>query len=380
MLAAQGAAVESEPGVDRFELAGVRVVALVEPTRFREVLINEVRSSAPDVLLVSSEDPSHNLLEAALKAAPERVVALIHTPSFLPFGPHAFFPSPARSQLFRRVRSAVTVSHAIARYARDFGQLEAAVVPFPAYDPPPWPRLGRFDGELITLINACAVKGIDILVGVAEAMPDLFFGVVPSWGTTPSDSRRLAALRNVEMLEPRDDIEQVFARTRILLCPSVWLENFPLVVVEAMLRAVPVIASNVGGLPEAKLNTGFVLPVKPVTGYREELDENLLPLAMLPPQDIAPWCLAIRTLCSDRATYEKESEASRRNAVEYVSGLGIDPWIALFEALTSARAAPGSTDREEPVAATTIGEIEAKRHAAIAALARKRARLRDADK
>ena len=36
------------------------------------------------------------------------------------------------------------------------------------------------------------------------------------------------------------------------------------IVVEAMLRGVPVIASNTGGLPEAKLGVPYVLPVTPI--------------------------------------------------------------------------------------------------------------------
>ena len=47
--------------------------------------------------------------------------------------------------------------------------------------------------------------------------------------------------------------------TRILLVPSLWGEAFGLVVVEAMLRGIPVLASNVGGLVEAKLGVDYIL-------------------------------------------------------------------------------------------------------------------------
>ena len=44
--------------------------------------------------------------------------------------------------------------------------------------------------------------------------------------------------------------------------PSIWYEGFGLIAMEAMLRGVPVISSDSGGLKEAKHGTGFVVPVQ----------------------------------------------------------------------------------------------------------------------
>jgi glycosyltransferase involved in cell wall biosynthesis len=48
----------------------------------------------------------------------------------------------------------------------------------------------------------------------------------------------------------RDDLPAVFAETDVLVVPSTWVENCPIVIQEAYLAGVPVVASNVGALPE----------------------------------------------------------------------------------------------------------------------------------
>ena len=44
--------------------------------------------------------------------------------------------------------------------------------------------------------------------------------------------------------------------------PSLWYEGFGLIAMEAMLRGIPVISSDSGGLVEARQGTGFVIPVR----------------------------------------------------------------------------------------------------------------------
>jgi glycosyltransferase involved in cell wall biosynthesis len=47
-----------------------------------------------------------------------------------------------------------------------------------------------------------------------------------------------------------DTVSDVFSRIDVLVVPSVWLENSPLVVHEAYIAGVPVVASRRGGLPD----------------------------------------------------------------------------------------------------------------------------------
>jgi len=107
----------------------------------------------------------------------------------------------------------------------------------------------------------------------------------------------------------------------VLLMPSLWYEGFGLIVMEAMLRGIPVIASDAGGLKEAKRGTGYVIPVKTIEHYQPAFDEHAMPKPVIPVNDAARWAAAIEELTGDRAAYEKESEASRCAAGEFVASL-----------------------------------------------------------
>ena len=97
-----------------------------------------------------------------------------------------------------------------------------------------------------------------------KKIPNFEFAGVPTWGTTSEDKISLQKLSNVRLLEPSSDFYRILSQTRILLVPSLWLKNIPLTITEAMLRGIPVISSNVGGIEEVNLGTGFMFPVQPI--------------------------------------------------------------------------------------------------------------------
>ncbi len=47
------------------------------------------------------------------------------------------------------------------------------------------------------------------------------------------------------------DLKAILAKMHLMVFPSLWEENYPLVIREALLQGVPVVASNIGGVPEA---------------------------------------------------------------------------------------------------------------------------------
>jgi len=69
-LAAEGIRVSSDGKIDVFNLNGVEVHAVVEPARLCTYLVKQIREFGPDWTMVSSEDRSQSLLEAALKGLP----------------------------------------------------------------------------------------------------------------------------------------------------------------------------------------------------------------------------------------------------------------------------------------------------------------------
>ncbi|HEY4182358.1 MAG TPA: amino acid adenylation domain-containing protein [Kofleriaceae bacterium] len=350
-LRADGVRVREERGVDVVSLDGVEVHVVADPGELRSYLVRHIRDRAPDRVLISTEDPGHSLLEGALEAAPDRVIYLVHTPTFLPFGPQAFFPSARRTRLVAAARRVITVSHATAAYIREHAGIEADVAAFPVWDPPPYPRLGAFERGYVTIINPSEVKGGAIFKALARDLPDVAFAAVPTWGTTERDLDELRASGNVTLLEPLADIDRLFERTRVLLVPSLWHEAFGLVVVEAMLRGVPVIASNAGGLPEAKLGTRFVLPVRPIERFSDILDENLIPIPEIPAQDIGPWRAAVQQLLGDRALYEAESDASAHAAEAFVRSVTLEPWETLLAEPATRRAPPYEVVETDPLRA-----------------------------
>jgi medium-chain acyl-[acyl-carrier-protein] hydrolase len=119
----------------------------------------------------------------------------------------------------------------------------------------------------------------------------------------------------------------------VLLLPSLWAEARSRMVVEAMLAGVPVMASDLGGLPEAKMHVPYLLPVRPVEGYSQKLNEQMVPVANVPEQDLGPWKSALDRLTGDRAHWEELADLSYRTAVRYAETTTVEPFAAWLQAV-----------------------------------------------
>ncbi|HKV06941.1 MAG TPA: amino acid adenylation domain-containing protein [Thermoanaerobaculia bacterium] len=329
-----GTAGEGAPGDTAFRHAGVEVEVVGDSSRLRGHVARRLRELDADRILVSSEDPAQMLLQAALEARPGRVIYLAHTTLQLPFGPEGFLDSPERTGLLRQAAGIITLSGYMRDYFRRWAGLEAAVLRFPVYGDGPFPELADFDHGAVTLINPCAVKGIAIFLELARRCPDLPFLAVPTWGTTEEDLAALAALPNIRVRPPSPDIDEILRETRVLLVPSLWGEAFGHVTVEAMLRGIPVLASDVGGLPEAKLGVDYVLPVHSIERYEERFDGRRIPVAAVSAQDAGPWERALCELLADRGRYERLAAESRRAASTFVAGFELESFERFFASLS----------------------------------------------
>ena len=221
----------------------------------------------------------------------------------------------------RDARAIVAIGTHVAGYIRQHLGAEAAVIHPPIYGRPPYPQFGDFANGWLLMINPCEVKGLPIFLELARRFPQLPFAALTGWGTTSEDRRAMAALPNIRVLDTVPRIDDVLSQARLLLMPSLWYEGFGLIAMEAMLRGLPVIASDSGGLVEAKRGTGFVVPVRPIGRYMSEFDETHMPRPEIPEQDMTPWAEAVMSITGDRAVYDSEAERSRAAALEFVSRL-----------------------------------------------------------
>lgn len=309
-----------------FQCNGVEIHAVTEISQLHTYAVRQIRELEPTVTLVASQDPGQVLLEAVLGEVDSRVVYIVQSPWDLPFGSGHVFGSAAKAKLIRQTAGIITISKDIKERIQHGCGRESAIIPFPVYGSGPFPCLGSFDKGFVTMVNPCAYKGISIFEMLARRMPEIQLAAVPTWGTTKPDQALLEQFPNVRLIESVDDISEVFAQTRILLVPSLWPEGFGYIVVEAMLRGIPVIASNSGGLPEAKLGIDYVLPVRAIERYEERFNEMGLPVPVVPEQNIDPWVSALKRLVSDPTHYAELSTASRQAALKFVSDLGITPF------------------------------------------------------
>jgi glycosyltransferase involved in cell wall biosynthesis len=133
--------------------------------------------------------------------------------------------------------------------AAGFREDQIAVVPNPASVK--HAAMDAAAGEYVAFAGRISPeKGLDSLLAAAAQLPGVPFKVA---GDGPALAEMKAkAPGNVEFLGQLGPAElaKFYERARMLVVPSLWFEQFPMVVLEAMGRALPVVGSRIGGLPE----------------------------------------------------------------------------------------------------------------------------------
>ena len=325
-----------EPDVFCYENRGVEVEAINCPSTDarRDYMTRRIQAFEPDWVLVA-DDKRRFMLASASAAAPGRVVPLLQTIVQLPFGPLAVDQCQTQTAWMRDASAIIVISKYMQKYIRVHGEMESHVMPMPVYGSGPFPNLACSDTGFVTMINPCELKGVTIFLALASRFSHVSFAAVPTWGADEGVLRDLNELPNVRVLEPSDNIEDILTQTRILLAPSLWPETFGYVVPEAMLRGIPVLASDLGGLREAKLGVDYLLPVTPA--------QRRGGIYVSPPQDTQPWSKALAELLGDAAVYESCSRRSRQAALEFVSQVSITPFEKLMSELARHRKNCSST-------------------------------------
>ena len=149
-------------------------------------------------------------------------------------------------------------------------------------------------------------KGVHVLLDAVRRLrrPDLHVTVVGRSGfaadapLTPYELRlrrdAATAHASVEFASfvPRTELPAILRRTDVLVVPSVWPEPFGLTALEGMAAGAAVVASDVGGLPEAVGDAGILVPAA----------------------DAAALAQVLEALADDHALLDRTQAAGRRRA------------------------------------------------------------------
>lgn len=154
----------------------------------------------------------------------------------------------------RTVRIFICPSQYMAEKMAAWGEPPAKLTVIPNAVDLPQSIASRDGGYLLCAGRLSSEKGIDTLIRAMAKAPSLKLKIA---GIGPEEARlRMLATSlnasNVEFLGfvRRSEQAHLWQRAAALVAPSVWYENAPLAVLEAMADGLPILASRIGGLPE----------------------------------------------------------------------------------------------------------------------------------
>jgi glycosyltransferase involved in cell wall biosynthesis len=306
---------------------GVPVVsAAAAALRWRQAAWNVVRltrllrGARPDVLFVNNggwpgAETCRWVPVAARRAGVPRVVQFVHN---MPSAAH--WPASLERRIDRRVDAAVdawvTGAHRASDALRAAGMTRVHTVHYgipPAPAAAPATGIGYDRGALNVAVVAAFEerKGHAVLLDAARKLGGRARFALAGDGEALERTRAAAAdAPTVRFLGRRSDIPAILRASDALVLPSLANECLPYAILEAMAAGLPVVGTDVAGIPEeiADGETGYVVP----------------------PGDADALAAAIARLADDPARARAFGDAGRRRAVERFA---IDRMIAETTAL-----------------------------------------------
>jgi glycosyltransferase involved in cell wall biosynthesis len=214
------------------------------PDRALVLLDGLIASAAPEVVIP--------------EAARLRLVVLLH----MPLGEGSLQGRPRERAVLSTVSSVITTSHWTQAWLLDHYGLDDRVhVAPPGADPAPLAAGTTSGGELICVGAVTPAKGYDVLLEALTMASDLRW--LCTWvgsleldpgfiGRLRRRAEQVGVHRRIRLTGPRTAaaLDATYADADLLVLPS-RAETYGMVVTEALARGIPVVASNVGGVPEA---------------------------------------------------------------------------------------------------------------------------------
>lgn len=189
---------------------------------------------------------------------------------------------------FERANRVLPVSRALQHGIEAYGiQANFQLVPNVANNTlfsPPDERQSDKNMRLVFVGSLIPVKGVDILIKALAKLNNHPIG----WALDivgdgayreeyQNQARELGVADKINWhgFRPKEYVADVMRQADFFVLPSIW-DNFPCVLVEAQATGLPIVASNIGGIPEiVSESTGILAPPQDAEGLATALEQML---------------------------------------------------------------------------------------------------------
>jgi glycosyltransferase involved in cell wall biosynthesis len=226
----------------------------------------------------------------------------------------------AGARNFAFVSPAHATLQEITRFA-DLSAFRQAVIPYPnTFFVKPKKVTEGQKAKLLYVGRLDPSKGLRMLLSAASVARRTVLFELDVLGTGSLEKELRQAYQQCDWVKfhgnvPQESVAEFMSRSTVLLVPSQWLENAPLVIMHALFAGLPVLGSSIGGIPE----------------YVDDGRTGRL----LPPDDELAWSTEIARVVADPTQLANWSAACPEFARQFDPKVALDAYEKLIEAIVS---------------------------------------------